>query len=286
MQLLVSVASAAEVSAALEGGADLIDAKNPATGSLGAVSVDDLSAIWRSVAGARPVTAALGDAADPDAIERAARAAAMAGAAFVKLGFAGITGGRRVASLIGAAVAGAKAGNGSPCSVVAVAYADADSATTVTSRALVEIAAHAGATGVLLDTVDKCGPGVCALKTPDALAAWVGLSHNHGLFAAIAGKLSAADLPVVLECGADIAGVRGAACEGGRAGRVTAERVWLLRVACDTAVAVRGVRLYPDWVEFRGCPKAERMPSMSSAATTAGVTCGPSAHGKYASTTD
>jgi uncharacterized protein (UPF0264 family) len=237
MRLLVSVASAAEVPAALEGGADVIDAKNPATGALGAVSVDELSAIWRSVAGARPLTAALGDAADPDAIERAARAAAMAGAAFVKLGFAGITGGRRVASLIGAAVSGAKAGNGSPCGVVAVAYADADSATTVTSTTLVEIAAYAGATGVLLDTVDKGGPGVCALKTPDALASWVAVSHNHALFVAIAGKLRAADLSVVLDCGADIAGVRGAACEGGRTGRVTAERVRLLRAACDRAVA-------------------------------------------------
>jgi len=272
MELLVSVASAAEVAAALDGGADLIDAKNPATGSLGAVSVDELRAIWRSVAGARPVTAALGDAADAKAIERAARAAAMLGAAFVKLGFAGVTGPRRVASLIRAAVRGAKAGNGSPCKVVAVAYADADSATTVTSTMLVAIAADAGASGVLLDTMDKRGPGVCAIKKPDALAEWVSLSHSRGLFAAVAGKLRAEDLPVVLECGADIVGVRGAACENGRTGRVTAERVRLLRVACDSAVAVSSAALYPDGVEVRGCATAERMPSMSSAATTTEVT--------------
>jgi uncharacterized protein (UPF0264 family) len=272
MQLLVSVSSAAEVAAALKGGADLIDAKNPAAGSLGAVPVDELRAIWRSVAGARPVTAALGDAAEANAVERAARAAAVAGAAFVKLGFAGISSRRRVASLIRAAASGAKAGNGNLCSVVAVAYADADSATTVTSTTLVEIAAHAGASGVLLDTLDKRGPGVCAVKNRDELAAWVGLSHNHGLFAAVAGKLSAEDLPVVLECGADIAGVRGAACEGGRTGRVSAERVRLLRVACDSAVAGRSVRLYPDRLDVRGCARAERMASVSSAATTTGVT--------------
>jgi (5-formylfuran-3-yl)methyl phosphate synthase len=272
MQLLVSVATAAEVPAALEGGADLIDAKNPATGSLGAVSVDELRAIRRSVAAARPVTAALGDATDPNAIERAARAAAMAGAAFVKLGFAGISGRRRVARLIRAAVCGATAGTGQPCCVVAVAYADADRATTVTSTALVEIAADAGAAGLLLDTVDKRGPGVCVLKHPDVLAAWVGLSHNHGLFAAVAGKLSAEDLPVVLECGADIAGVRGAACEGGRTGGVSAKRVRLLRVACDSAAAVRSARLYSDRVPVAGGAKTEPIPSMSSAATTTGVT--------------
>jgi uncharacterized protein (UPF0264 family) len=271
MQLLVSVATAGEVPAALEGGADLIDAKNPATGSLGAVSLDELRAIWRSVSGARPVTAALGDAADAGTIEQAARAAAIAGAAFVKLGFAGVSVRRGVANLIRAAVTGARAGNGNPCSVVAVAYADADSATTVTSLTLVEIAAQAGASGVLLDTLDKRGPGVCAITPPDALAAWVGLSHDHGLFAAVAGKLSAEDLPVVLECGADIAGVRGAACEGGRTGRISAERVRMLRVGCDRALAVRSVRRYPDRVEA-GCVRADRMPSMSSAATTRGVT--------------
>jgi uncharacterized protein (UPF0264 family) len=285
MQLLVSVASAAEVPAALEGGADLIDAKNPATGSLGAVSIDELRAIRRSVAAARPVTAALGDAADPRAIERAARAAATAGAAFVKLGFAGISGHRRVARLIQAAVSGATAGIGTLCGVVAVAYADADSATTVTSTALAEIAARAGAAGVLLDTVDKRGPGVCALKDRDALAAWVGLSHHLGLFAAVAGQLSADDLPVVFECGADIAGVRGAACEGGRTGGVSAERVRSLRVACDRAAAGRG-GLYSDRERVRGSAKAERIPSMSSAATITGVTWSASARGKYTSTAD
>ena len=271
MQLLVSVASAAEVAAALEGGADLIDAKNPATGALGAVSVDELQAIRRSVAAARPLTAALGDAADPTAIERAARAAAMAGAAFVKLGFARISDRRRVAGLIRAAVCGATARTGKRCSVVAVAYADADSSTTVTSTPLVEIAAHAGAAGVLLDTMDKRGPGVCALQNPDAMAAWVGLSHTHGLFAAVAGRLSAEDFPVVLECGADIAGVRGAACDGGRTGGVSAKRVRLLRVACDNAAAGRGARVYSGRVE-PGCARTDRIPSMSSAATTTGVT--------------
>ena len=44
--------------------------------------------------------------------------------------------------------------------------------------------------------------------------------------------MTIADLAMVCECGADIAGVRGAACEGGRSGRVTADRVRLLKAAC------------------------------------------------------
>src|SRR5688572_1266699 len=91
LRLLVSVASAAEASAALAGGANVIDAKDPRTGALGAVSVDVLRQIHAAVAGARFVTAAIGDAADEAETERVAGTFAAAGAALVKVGFAGIT---------------------------------------------------------------------------------------------------------------------------------------------------------------------------------------------------
>ena len=232
MRLLVSVASAAEASAALAGGADVIDAKDPLAGALGAVSIEVLREIHAAVAGRRPVTAALGDAADEKSIERAARAFADAGAVLVKVGFAGIASTGRVTALIAAAVDGARAGSDGNSGVVAVAYADADRAATLAPSALVEVAARAGATGLLLDTADKSGPGLRELVTPNALAAWVAVAHGTGLLVALAGKLTADDLTYVRNAGADIAGVRGAACNGGRTGRVTADKVRLLRALC------------------------------------------------------
>jgi len=229
MRLLVSVASAAEASAALAGGADVIDAKDALAGALGAVAIHVLCEIHAAVAGARLVTAALGDAADEAAIERAAHEFAAAGAAFVKIGFAGIAGAGRVAALTAAAVRGVKAGSDGNGGVVAVAYADADRAASLAPAALVEVAARAGAEGVLLDTADKDGPGLRGLVAPGALAAWVAEAHQTGLLVALAGKLTADDLPFVRDAGADIAGVRGAACVGGRTGRVSADRVLLLR---------------------------------------------------------
>src|SRR6267142_372511 len=160
MRLLVSVASAAEASVALAGGADEIDA---------------------AVVGRRPVTAALGDGSDEAAIERAAHEFAAAGAAFVKVGFAGIAGAGRVAALTAAAVRGVKAGSDGNGGVVAVAYADADRAASLAPAALVEVAARAGAEGVLLDTADKDGPGLRGLVAPGALAAWVAEAHQTGL---------------------------------------------------------------------------------------------------------
>jgi (5-formylfuran-3-yl)methyl phosphate synthase len=228
MRLLVSVATAAEASAALAGGADVIDAKDPLAGALGPVTADVLHAIHAVVGGARPLTAALGDANDETAIERVARTYAAAGAAMVKAGFRGIASTNRITSLIVAAVRGARAEG---ARVVAVAYADAARASTRPAAALVELAARAGAEGLLLDTADKEGPGLRGLISADALAAFVADAHRAGLFVALAGKLSVDDLSFVCDVGADIAGVRGAACEGGRTGCVTANQVRALCAA-------------------------------------------------------
>ena len=235
MHLLVSVTSAVDAAAALAGGADLVDAKDPAAGALGAVSIEQFRRIVAAVAGARPVTAALGDAADEPAIEQTARAFAGLGASFVKLGFAGISSTDRVAALITAAVSGAR--RDSSFRVVAVAYADADRAGSISPLRLLDVAARAGATGVLLDTFDKQQGGLRQLVAWRALTDWVVSAHDTGLFVAIAGKLTASDLPYVRDAGADIAGVRGSACDGGRTGRVTADRVRLLRSACDVKPA-------------------------------------------------
>ena len=229
MRLLVSVANAAEASVALAGGADLIDAKNPAAGPLGVVSPQTFREIEASVSGQRPVTAALGEAAGEDDIEQAARAFARAGARLVKVGFAGIVDAERVGALTAAAVRGASSGGSSPCGVVAVAYADSDRAGSIAPDALVDVAARAGAEGVLLDTADKTGPGLRALMSSAALTAFIGRLHDRGLFVALAGQLTAGDLAFVRDTGADVAGVRGAACDTGRMGRVSADRVRLLQ---------------------------------------------------------
>src|SRR5256886_15471281 len=79
MRLLVSVRGPVEARAALAGGADVIDAKDPARGALGAVSAERLAAIRRTGGAVRPVSAALGDARDEGAGGAAAAAAAGAG---------------------------------------------------------------------------------------------------------------------------------------------------------------------------------------------------------------
>ena len=234
MRLLISVSGASEARAALAGGADFIDAKNPWAGAMGAVRAVTLRQITCAVNGARSITAALGDATDEAAIERKARQFARAGAAFVKVGFAGVASPERVALLVRAAIRGASEVGVGMCGVVAVAYADASRVSSLAPQAMIRIAARAGAAGVLIDTADKNGPGLPFLIQADQLQACVREAHERGLFAALAGQLALGDLPAIRDLGADIAGVRGAACEGGRTGRVSAERVRQLKLCLKT----------------------------------------------------
>jgi uncharacterized protein (UPF0264 family) len=236
MKLLVSVTSAAEALDAVAGGDDLFDAKDAAAGPLGPVTVDVLRQIHAQVAGSRPVSAALGDAADENSIQHAAGSFARAGAAFVKVGFAEGTRPGKVETLLQAAISGVRIGGGGLSDVIAVAYADIEGPEGVSAEALIQIAAGTGARGVLVDTADKDGPGLLALVSQDRLTRWVVRAHAHGLLAALAGKLTARDLPLVAGIGADVVGVRGAACDGGRTGRVSTEKVRLLSELCSRSL--------------------------------------------------
>ena len=236
MQLLVSVRGPAEARAALTGGAHVIDAKDPRRGSLGAVSPAALAAISRTVGSARPVTAALGDALNEGAVAHGARRAARHHVAFVKLGFAGVASAARARGLAGAACRG---GTG----VVLVAYADWERVESLRPELIATLAAVVGAAGVLIDTARKEAP-LFALWSPDVVGDWVAVIHEAGLFAAVAGGLTDSDVATAQDLEADVMGVRGAACTGGRLGTVSSERVATL-VALTRAAAGAPALLLP-----------------------------------------
>lgn len=226
MRLLISVASAGEARAALAGGADIVDAKDPMAGSLGAVGRDTLRAIVAAVEGACPVSAALGDVRDAAAAERAARHAAAERVAYVKLGFAGADDDVQVQRILTAAVRGAEMVSAS-AGVVAVAYADWQRGELrgIAPGRLIDVAERSGAMGILLDTADKTSGSLFEVMSPDEVDMWVRAAHDAALTVALAGKLTGADLPLARSFGADIVGIRGAACDGGRDGCISTTRV-------------------------------------------------------------
>jgi hypothetical protein len=217
MQLLVSVDTVEDALEALAGGADIIDAKNPGSGALGAVSLGRFADIRAVVGHERPLTAALGEVASEREAEDLAAAFAEAGATLVKTAPSALRPDDALAILRAAVRGAARAGDG----VVAVAYADAEVESAVRIDTVVALAREAGARGVLLDTANKGGPALTQLVDAERLTAFIDGAHRAGLTAALAGRVVATDLPLLSMGGADIAGVRGAACESGRLGRVS-----------------------------------------------------------------
>jgi uncharacterized protein (UPF0264 family) len=242
MQLLVSVRNADEARDALDGGADVIDAKDPSLGALGAVDGVTLARVVSVTGRERPVSAALGDVCSECEAERLAHQAAAHGVSFIKMGFAGVSDRDRAGALLAAAVRGAGGVQGA-CGVVAVAYADADRAMAVSPADVIGIAHESGARGVLLDTAHKEGRTVFAIMGDLRLGLWVAEAHRWHLTVALAGQLSACDFSRARSLTANMVGVRGAACVGSRTGAVCRRRV------AELAAAARDRQVFASAVD-------------------------------------
>ena len=230
MKLLVSVVDAAEAREAAAAGADIVDVKNPAEGSLGAPPPAVIAEIRAAVPEELPVSAAIGDMPNlPGTAALAALGAAHSGATFVKVGLWGPSTHADAVALL------RTVRNAAPeAVVVAGAYADARRLphAPLAPELLARVARAAGVEVCLLDTAVKDGRGLLDWLSPEALTALVDEAHELGMEVALAGALRAEDLPIVAATGADIAGVRSAACAGGRrTGALDPARVRALRAA-------------------------------------------------------
>lgn len=218
MQLLISVVSADEVAAALVGGADIIDVKNPREGSLGAAAPHVVRAVRYATPPDVPVSVAIGDVPDlPGMAALAAAGAAASGADYVKVGLLGPADAASALALL-TAVCRASRDAERPPRVMAAAFADADVVGALPPLLLPAVAAEAGTYGCMLDTARKDGGSLFAALGEDDLGLFVRLCREHELACALAGSLDEDDLPRLAALAPDIVGFRGAACKGDRVG--------------------------------------------------------------------
>lgn len=229
MKLMISVRDEYEATAALAGGADIIDIKNPAEGSLGAGRPETIAAVVRAVRDAAPVSASIGDVPNlPGTVALAGLGAATCGVRFVKVGLLGARTDAEAAGLLDA-VSGALRMANDTVGLVACAYADAALVGSLDPFALPEAAAPF-VEGCLIDTAIKDGRTLFQCLPEDAISRFIRQCHDRGLFCGLAGSLQQADLSRALALGADIVGVRTAACEGGqRSGAISATLVERLK---------------------------------------------------------
>lgn len=222
--LLVSVREPAEVEPAVRGGAAIIDVKEPAHGPLGPAAPATIAAIASAVAGRTPWTIACGELADgaaaavvQEAVGRLPPGAARPAA--VKAGPAGL-------DLAAWQQAFHRFCAGVPGGIepVAVAYADAEAASAPAVDHILAGAAEQDCRLVLIDTFAKEGPGLLGPgllgEGRERLARWLARGRQLGLCLAVAGRLTFDDIRAAARMGADIVGVRGSVCLGGRSGRI------------------------------------------------------------------
>jgi uncharacterized protein (UPF0264 family) len=229
MYLMVSVISPEEVPTAIAGGADILDVKNPAEGSLGAPAAHILQNVTAITPGTVQVSAAIGDMPNlPGTASLAALGAASCGVDYVKVGLYGPRGEEEAICLLQAVRQAVRA---FPLvKIIAAGYADSQRCGTLDPRLLPGIARKAGISGCLLDTYVKDGRNLFDFLAPEILRSLAEEAHAAGLLFALAGALQAEHLRLAQDARADIVGVRTAACrDNQRKGPLDLEKIRILR---------------------------------------------------------
>jgi uncharacterized protein (UPF0264 family) len=223
-QLLVSVRNEEEAVAALHGGADWIDLKEPKRGPLGFVDSDVAKRIAAVVANRASLSAAAGEMFDwmgwgPAFVYGAE------GVKLLKLGLArqGLQDWKLAWLDVQKSVGYVSQ------ELVPVMYADFKTAQSPSPAEILSLLPEVICPWVLIDTFDKAAGSLLDILDRPALADLLGSIRDRGKRTVVAGRLTAdsiAELPLEL---IDVVAVRSAACRGDRNGVVCADRVARLR---------------------------------------------------------
>jgi hypothetical protein len=212
LKLLISPSNVKEASEAIAGGADIVDVKNPQEGALGANFPWVIRQVRELATKNVQVSCALGDVPNlPGSVSLAAFGAAMLGVDYVKVGLYGFKTEEEAVYLLQNVNKAAKGCN-PKIKVAAAGYADAQRIDSLNPMLIPEVASKAHVDVAMLDTGIKDGKNLFSHLTAEQIKRFVDCSHNLGLEVALAGSLQKEDLPVIYRLGADIAGLRGAAC--------------------------------------------------------------------------
>lgn len=213
MRVLISIRSFEELVPAIEGGADIIDLKNPNEGSLGA-SFPWLIKKVRAHDKKFLLSVAIGDMPNlPGTAALASAGAAICGVNIIKVGLYGPRTFNEGVKLLKSVVKATKDVN-QDILVVGAGYADFMSFNGIDSIDIPTICKLAGADIAMLDTYTKNGRKLFNFIDSEKLRKFVNKAHENNLLAALAGSLELEDIKIINDLGADVIGFRGAACSG------------------------------------------------------------------------
>lgn len=227
MKLLVSAVNENEAREAIAGKADIIDVKNPSEGALGANYPWIIKRIRQLTPENIEVSCTIGEAPGiPATMSLAALGAASTGVDYIKVGLYGLAKVENAVHLIRNITKAIKDAQPS-IKVVATGYADAQRIGAIDPLQTPRIAYEGNADFAMLDTAIKDGQSLLKFLNKAQLETFISEARKYHLKTALAGSLRKEDLIFVQELGADVVGLRGAACANGDriSGKVKREKV-------------------------------------------------------------
>lgn len=220
-RLLVSVRNLEEAMSAQAGGADIIDIKEPAQGSLGMAPIDVIASIIREFGSTIPMTAALGELAD-NATAPVASASQLVGLWIVKVGTAHID---QPSHAFDRFRQWSDSLEGTTSLIPAI-YADHQRCGGIDPMTGLEWAHQVGSPAILIDTFIKDGRRLTEAMDHTQLRDIASACRARGILLALAGSLRDEEIDALADIEPAIWAVRGAVChEGNRRGSVSTERV-------------------------------------------------------------
>lgn len=215
MLLLISPINTEEALEAIEGGADIVDVKNPKEGSLGANFPWVIKSIRELTPEQLRVSATLGDVPyKPGTVSLAAMGAVVSGADYVKVGLYGTQNYSEALEVMQNVVKTVKDYN-DDILVVASGYADAHRVGAVDPMEIPRVAADSGADLAMVDTAVKDGKTLFDFMSEESLSKFTSQTHDYGLQNALAGSIKEEQLKLLHDLDCDVVGIRGAVCTGG-----------------------------------------------------------------------
>jgi uncharacterized protein (UPF0264 family) len=213
VKLLVSPTDEIDAIDAVKGGADIIDVKNPAEGSLGAPLPVLIRKVRESVPPTIPISAAIGDVPQlPGTIAQAALGAAIAGADYIKLG---LMGPRNIDDAIGVvkAVVDTLSEFNPGVITVAALYADHKRVGALNPVDLPRIAEEANAGFAMIDTAIKDDRNIIEFMNSSEIIEFIQQCRERRIKTALAGSLTYESFETVARFEPDVIGVRKAALQ-------------------------------------------------------------------------
>ena len=234
-KLLVSIWTMDEVAEALSSDIDIVDIKDPSSGSLGLPKLDMVLSTLNMVKGLKETSVAVGDIRRySNSLDYITYTLCHLGVNYIKIGLE--VDEYNQATLIASSIIGTVKTCSNRVNTVFVGYADWQTINSLEPMKIVQLARDVDADGVMIDTRIKDGRTTFDHLPLHYLRKFVEKAHENSLFAAIAGGLKIDCIPLAVRLGFDVIGVRTAACSGNRLGKISKDAIKSLKEEIERAL--------------------------------------------------